>query len=255
MNRRLALPAAVALLATALLSAPAAAQDKVPSPGHPPGSRGGLYTSLWLTTDYRYQGVSNSNNHPAIQGVVHYFRPDGWYAGLFATQVDFGYAQGPDHELDLYGGRTLKLDKQTDLKLQALATVFPDNKTPGPTLDFVQGGVSVIRKEGPLTLTGLATYVPDGSYTTRQVWRAEVAADYAINKAVTLKTLAGHNWAQNARSRSYWSLGLAARWRWLSFEARYQDTDLSRRQCGFNPDICGAAVTGLVTADFPLILF
>ena len=255
MNRRLAPPAAAALLASALLSAPAAAQDKVPSPSHPPGSRGGLYTSLWLTTDYRYQGVSNSNNHPAIQGVIHYFRPDGWYAGLFTTQVDFGYPQSPDYELDVYGGRTLKLNKKTDLKLQALATVFPDNRTPGPSLDFVQGGASLIRKEGPLTLTGLATYVPDGSYTTRQVWRAELAADYALNKVVTLKTLAGHNWAENGRSRSYWSLGVAAKWRWLSVEARYQDTDLNRRQCGFNPDICGSAVTGLVTADFPLILF
>lgn len=255
MKHRLALPAAAALLATALLSAPAAAQDKVPTPSHPPGSRGGLYTSLWLTTDYRYQGVSNSNNDPAIQGVIHHFRPDGWYLGLFATQVDFGYAQSPDYELDVYGGKTLKLDRKTDLKLQVLATVFPDNRTPGPSLDFIQGGASVIRKEGPLTLTALGTYVADGSFTTRQIWRAEAAADYALTEALTLKSLAGRTWAENGRSRSYWSLAAVAKWRWLSVEARYQDTNLSRRQCGFNPGICGASVTGLVTADFPLILF
>lgn len=254
MKQRFALPAA-ALFAAALLSAPAAGQDKIPAPSHLPGSRGGLFTSLWLTTDYRYQGVSNTDNHAAIQGVIHYFRPDGWYAGLFATQVDFGYPQSPDYELDFYAGRTLKLDKKTDLKLQTLVTVFPDNKTPGPTFDFIQGGASVIRKEGPLTVTALATYVPNGSFATKQVWRAEAAVDFALSKTLTVKSLAGHAWAENGRSRSYWSLAAVAKWRWLSVEARYQDTNLSRGQCGFNPDICGAAVTGLLTADFPLILF
>ena len=114
-------------------------------------------------------------------------------------------------------------------------------------------GISVTLK--PADRRRLRALARDRNTPHKQVWRAEVAADYALGKAVTLKTLAGHNWAENGRSRSYWSLGVAARWRWLSLEARYQDTDLSRRQCGFNPDICGAAVTGLVTADFPLILF
>jgi uncharacterized protein (TIGR02001 family) len=251
--KRPSLPAA--LLCAALLAAPAAAQERTPKPASPPGSWGGLFTSLWLTTDYRYQGVSNSDNAPAIQGVIHYFRPDGWYAGLFTTQVDYGYAQSPDYELDFYAGKTIKLDAKTDLKPQVLVTVFPDNHTPGPTFDFIQGGASVIRKEGPLTLTALGTYVPNGSFTTKQVWRAEAAADYALTRSITVKSLAGHTWAENGRSRSYWSLGVAAKWRWLGFEARYQDTNLSRRQCGFNPDICGASVTGLLTADFPLILF
>lgn len=251
--KRVTLPAAA--LAAAFLAAPAVAQDKTPKPASFPGSRGGLYTALWLTTDYRYQGVSNSDNAPAIQGVIHHFRPDGWYAGLFATQVDYGYAQGPDYELDFYAGKTLKLDAKTDLKPQVLVTVFPDNKTPGPTFDFIQGGASLIRREGPWTLTALGTYVPNGSFTTKQVWRAEAAADYALSKAVAVKSLAGHTWAENGRSRSYWSLGVAAKWRWLSLEVRYQDTDLSRRQCGFNDDVCGPAVSGVLTADFPLILF
>lgn len=241
MNRRLALPAA-ALVAAAFLAPAAHAQS-------------GLYSALWVTSDYRYQGISSSNRDPAIQGVVHYFRPDGWYAGLFATQVDYGYDQSPSYELDFYGGRTLKLNKKTDLKLQVLATTFPDNKTPGPTFDFVQGGVSVIRKEGPLTLTGLTTYVPEGSYGSGQIWRVEGEAVYALNKTFSLKALAGHQTTERRPDRTYWSLGAAAKWRFLGLEVRYQDTDLTRRECGFNPDICGGSVTGLVTAEFPLILF
>lgn len=233
---------AAALLAAAFLAPAAHAQS-------------GLYSHVTLTSDYRYQGVSSSDGGVALQGVIHHFRPDGWYAGLFVSQVDYGYAQSPDYELDFYGGRTLKLDKKTDLKLQALVSIFPDNKTPGPTFNFVQGGVSVIRKEGPLTMTGLMTYVPQGSYRAGQVWRTEGEAAYALNKSVTLRALAGHQTTERRPDRSYWSLGGEVRWRHLIFDVRYQDTDLSKPRCGFNADICGPALTGSVTAVLPLILF
>jgi len=239
--KRPALPAA-ALVAAAFLAPAAHAQS-------------GLYSQVTLASDYRYQGVSSSNQHAAFQVVIHHFRPDGWYAGLFVSEVDYGYAQSPDFELDFYGGKTLKLDARTDLKLQALASIFPDNRTPGPTFDFVQGGVSLIRKEGPLTLTALTTYVPQGSYRAGQVWRVEGEAAYALGKGVTLKALAGHQTSERRPDRSYWSFGGEVRWRHLIFEARYQDTDLSKGRCGFNPDICGPALTGAVTAVLPLILF
>ena len=234
------LPAA--LLVAALLATAAHAQS-------------GLYSYVSLTSDYRYQGVSSSEGKPAIQGVIHRFRPDGWYAGLFVSQVDYGYAQAPDYELDFYGGRTLKLDKKTDLKLQVLATIFPDNKAPGPTVNCQEGGAPAPRTEGPVTVTGLATYVPQGSFRAGQIWRAEGEVAYALSKSVTLKAPAGHQTTERRPDRSYWSLGGEVRWRHLIFDLRYQDTDLSRARCGFNPDICGPAVTGAVTAALPLILF
>lgn len=254
MNRCI-VPRAAAVLAIAILSSPAIAQQRASTPNPQPGSRGGVYSAVTLTSDYRYQGVSSTNQNPAVQGVIHHFRPDGWYAGFFVSQVDYGYTQGPDYELDVYGGKTLKLDRKTDLKLQALASIFPDNKTPGPTFDFVQGGVSIIRKEGPLTLTGLATYVPQGAYRSGQIWRVEGETAYALGQSVTLKALAGHQSAERRPDRSYWSLGGEVRWRHLIFDLRYQNTDLSKAGCGFNPDICGPAVTVAVTAVLPLILF
>lgn len=238
--KSVALPAA--LLAAALLAPAARAQS-------------GLYSQVTLTSDYRYQGVSSTDKQPAVQGVVHYFRPDGWHLGLFATEVGYGYAQSPSYELDFYGGKTLKLDPKTELKLQGLYTTFPDNRTPGPTFDFVQAGVSLIRKDGPLTLTGLTTFVPKGSYGAGRIWRVEGAADYVLAKGLTLKALAGHQTTERRPDRSYFSLGAEARWRHLIFDVRYQDTDLSRARCGFNPDICGPSITGAVTAVMPLILF
>ncbi|WP_293901260.1 TorF family putative porin [Phenylobacterium sp.] len=240
-----ALPAAAALLAAALLPAP---------PARAAGERGGIYSAVTLVSDYRYQGVSNSDQHAAIQANVHYFRPDGWYAGVFATTVDFN-DYGTSYELDIYGGRTLTLDKQTDLKLQVLYTTFPDNRTPGPTYDFIQGGVSLVRKAGPLTLIGQTTVVPEASYGSGKAYRAELGADYVLTPHLTLKALAGRRWIGRGSDRTYWSLGAATMWKHLTFEVRYQDSNLSRARCGYNPDICGPALTAAVTAAFPLILF
>ena len=74
-------------------------------------------------------------------------------------------------------------------------------------------------------------------------------------RRIGLKALAGHQTTERRPDRSYWSLGGELRWRRLIFEAKYQDTDLSRRECGFNPNICSASLTAAVTAVLPLILF
>ena len=135
-----------------------------------------------------------------------------------------------------------------------IPTKISYSEKPKPKLRL-QGGASVIRKEGPLTLTGLATYVPQGSYRAGQIGRAEGEATYVISKSVTLRALAGHQTTEHRPDRSYWSFGGEVRWRHLIFDLRYQDTDLSKARCGFNPDICGPAVTGSVTAVLPLVLF
>src|SRR3954467_6874141 len=112
-----ALSAAVVLA----LSAPAAARA-----ADAPGPWGGLFSAVTLASDYRYQGVSESRGRPVVQGYVHWWRPDGLYAGVFATQVDFGYVGAPTYEIDGYAGKNFRLEGgKTELKLQAMYTSFP----------------------------------------------------------------------------------------------------------------------------------
>jgi uncharacterized protein (TIGR02001 family) len=240
--RLLALSAA-ALVAAATLPAPLACA----------GEWGGIFSAVTLTSDYRYQGVSSSDNHAALQGYIHYWRSDGWYAGLFVTQVDFN-DDGTSYELDFYGGKTIKLDGKTELKLQGLYTTFPDNRTPGPTYDFVQASIAVTHRNGPLTVSGLTSYVPEASYGSGEAWRLEGEAAYAVSPRLTLKALAGRRWIERGLDRTYWSLGAAASWKRLTFEVRYVDTNLSKARCGCNPDICGPALVGSITASLPPIL-
>ena len=239
---------AAALMAVAL-PAPVVAQEAEKT------YRGGIYSAVILTSDYRFQGVSASDNHAAVQGYAHYHRPDGWYAGVFASQVDFNDF-GTSYELDPYVGRNWDLkDGKTRLKAEAMASLFLDNRTPGPTYDFVQFKLAAERKDGPLTVRGSVSFTPSASYGSGQARLAVAEAEYALGRGVTFKGLAGRRWIERGQDRSFWNLAAAAKWKHLTFEIRYQDTDLSKRQCGFNPDICGASVGGSITAELRPILF
>jgi uncharacterized protein (TIGR02001 family) len=233
-------------IAAAIVAFPAVAQA---------GDWGGLFSAVTLASDYRYQGVSESRGRPVVQGYLHWWRPDGFYAGVFATQVDFGYAGAPTYEIDSYAGKNLQFDGgKTELKLESMYTAFPDNRTPGPTFDFIQVKAQVKRTAGPWTVIGLASYVPESSYGSGPLRRVEGETDFAVSKNLALKALVGNQSGGRGHDRTYWSLGVAATWKTLGFELRYQGNDRTRATCGFLPKACDPAVVGTVTVNLAPIL-
>jgi uncharacterized protein (TIGR02001 family) len=239
------LPATAALAAAAALAAPAARA----------GDWGGVFSAVTWTSDYRYHGLSSSDRQPALQGYAHWQRPDGSYLGAFATQADYGYAQGPSFEVDVYGGKAWKLDQgRTELKAEAMYSLFPDDETPGPTFDFLTFKLAAKRTAGKLGYGAAAAFIPNSPYVSRRGYRVEGEAAYDIAPNLQLKALAGHIWTERGQDRTFWELGAAATWKRLTFGLRYVDTSLSRVQCGFNPDVCGPGVVGSLTASLPPIL-
>jgi uncharacterized protein (TIGR02001 family) len=234
-----------------VLAAPAAARA-----ADAPGPWGGLFSAITLASDYRYQGVSESRGHAVVQGYVHWYRPDGFYAGVFATQVDYGYPGAPSYEIDSYAGKNFSLQNgRTELKLEGMYTSYPDNRTPGPTLDFFQAKVQAKHVAGPWTTIGLVSYVPAGSYGSGEVLRVEGEADYAVSPRLMLKALAGSQGGGRGHDRAYWSFGAATTWKTLGFELRYVGTDRTRRNCGFQPTACDPALVGTLTVNLPPLMF
>jgi uncharacterized protein (TIGR02001 family) len=219
------------------------------------GDWGGIFSFVAITSDYRYQGASNTDGNAAVQGNVHYWRPDGYFAGLFASQVDFKDPGHTSYELDYYAGKNLKLDGgATELKLQAMYSAFPDNHTFGPTYDFLTLSTGARHTAGQLTAGATFAFVPEGSYRSGKVWRVESTADYALAPNLTLKTLLGDQWGGRGHERVYWSLGAAVTWKRFGFDLRYTDTDRTRANCGFLSKACDAAIVGTLTVNLPPIL-
>ena len=70
-------------------------------------------TTFTLTNDYNWRGVTQSSGNAAIQGSVDYAHSSGFYAGAWASNVDFGDNEA-NVEVDLYlgfaGGDTITYD-------------------------------------------------------------------------------------------------------------------------------------------------
>jgi hypothetical protein len=64
-----------AVMLAAICRSSASAQDD-------PGHWGRLYPSLFLTSDYRYEGQSLTGHEPTVQASIYWWRPDRLYAGL-----------------------------------------------------------------------------------------------------------------------------------------------------------------------------
>jgi len=247
---RPALPAAAALAALAVLAAPPARA----------GPWGGLFSGITWTSDYRYQGISSTDKRPALQGYLHWQRPDGVFAGVFASDVHY-YDGGPKLEIDAYAGKHVELaGGRTEFTPEVLYSTFPNNRTPGPTFDFLELKVEAKRRRGPLTLAADAAFTPQASFGAGEAWIVEGEADYALTPSLTLKALAGRHWAHLGADRDYVSLGGAWGLHPSAFgpryvvEVKYQSTSLSPARCGFNPRICGPALVGSLSVNLPPLM-
>ena len=67
---------------------------------------GGFTANIALTTDYRFRGQSQSQGEFALSGGVDYAHESGFFAGVWASNVDFNDAAETYYEVDLYAGFT-----------------------------------------------------------------------------------------------------------------------------------------------------
>jgi uncharacterized protein (TIGR02001 family) len=69
----------------------------------------GVSSTISLTNDYDFRGVSQSAKNPAVQASLDYADDkSGWYVGAWGSNVDFG--DDTNVELDVYTGFTGKTD-------------------------------------------------------------------------------------------------------------------------------------------------
>ncbi len=89
--------------------------------------------SVWLTTDYVFRGISNSDEHPAIQGSLDYtFK--GFYVGIWGSNTSFTDA---GIEIDYYSGYAGSLGK-LDYDLMAIYYGYPEADSNVPEPDYLE---------------------------------------------------------------------------------------------------------------------
>lgn len=213
----------LAAAALAGLSAPALAQEDTDTEVR---SDGGLSLSgeVNLLSDFRFRGISRSDEDPALQAALTVSVPGGFYVGGRGTTLkDAGDLDSV--QLDLYAGYGADLGGGTSIDAGLMYFVFPDGE--GKT-DYFEPYASVSHLLGPIQATLGAKYAPEqdaigGQDLLYLFGEAEAAIP---TTPFTLTAQAGHQDAGDLGDYWTWSLGARAVFGPVTAGIRYVDTDL-----------------------------
>ncbi|WP_294352284.1 TorF family putative porin [uncultured Sphingomonas sp.] len=263
-----------AAVAVAVLALPAAAQaqsqpastpnDKavaVAETAPPPALT--VSGSVGIASDYRFRGVSQSDEQLAVQGGITVAHESGLYVGTWASNLaGWGTFGGANMELDLIGGYKAKLADNATLDVGLTWYMYPGG---ADKTDFAEPYAKLTGTAGPATLTAGVAYAPKqqaigkwyntGADAAAGVYNRPGAKDdnlYLWGDGVaavpgtpfTAKAHVGHSWGQdglgpNATAVSPtgaywdWSLGADATYKNLTFNVSYVDTDISNRDAAY----------------------
>lgn len=182
MKRHLSLPVVSALLA--LSCAPSFAQTALPYDWS-------MTANASLLSDYRFRGISQTNKKPAFQGGFDFAHKSGFYVGNWNSNIDAGFFNGANIEMDFYGGFKGAYDTFS-YDVGALYYYYPGSGAGGSykidnTELYVAGGW------GPFSLK-YSYAVSDffGIADTKGAYYVDATISYPISKELTLIGHAGY---------------------------------------------------------------
>ena len=93
--------------------------------------------NLGLTSDYRFRGISQSQNAPAVQGGIDYAHESGLYVGNWNSSVSSQvYTNGAGVESDLYAGWKKDIYKGLTLDIGSYNYFYPRATSAGTGSNF-----------------------------------------------------------------------------------------------------------------------
>jgi len=139
--------------AAALLAAmPAAAQDAEPPKAFT------ISGSAALVSDYRFRGVSQSDEEMAVQAGFTVAHETGFYAGVWGSNLSgWGTFGGANMELDVIGGFKYEFANGVTVDTGVTWYMYPGG---ADKTDFAEGYLKVSKTVGPVSVLGGLAYAP-----------------------------------------------------------------------------------------------
>jgi len=232
----------VLFAATALSAAlvvPAAADDW-----------GGFSATITGTSDYRFRGISQTNNDPAVQGSIDWASDSGFYLGAWGSNIDFA----EDIEVDLYGGYAFETEGGLGVDVSAVYYAYPGDDT-DPEIDYWEFFLKLSHTFNTVTWSGQLAFSPNFFGETGTGIYAGTGLSVPINDWLSADANIGWQSVEDIDDVAGsgfpyvdWNVGLTATWENFSFDVRYIDVNLSEAQCG--ADICDATVVATISYTF-----
>jgi uncharacterized protein (TIGR02001 family) len=213
---------------------------------------GTFSSTLGVYSQYRFRGITQSDENLAVQGSFDWAHDSGLYAGAWASNVDFNDSDEASIETDLYAGYKFNLSNFTfDVGLIAYLYPGADNSL---DYDYYEGKLVAGYDFGFAAVSAGINYSPEnfGDSGDATYISGGITAPIA-NTGLTASATIGHQWIEDnaafAGIPDYmdWSVGLGYKLAGFDLAVRYVDTDLKKAECA---DGCEAAGVISVSRTF-----
>ena len=183
--------------------------------------------NLGLTSDYRFRGISQSQNAPAVQGGIDYAHSSGFYVGNWNSSVSSSmYTNGAGIASDVYAGWKKDIYKGLTLDVGSYNYFYPRATTAGTgsNFDTYEGFVGL--GYGPVSVKYNRTlgnsYFGTANAQGTQYYQADV--NYPIpGSKISLLAHAGHTNVANSTTLDYtdYNFGLGYNLAGFDLAAKY----------------------------------
>lgn len=188
--------------------------------------------NIALTNDYRFRGISQSDESPAISGGFDIAWDTGIYVGTWASSVDFDSNDDYDGslELDYYAGWAGDLTDNVGVDVGVMAYTYPgDNGAEGDynelylNVSLFGGSVGAVYSDDYYAESGKFYYLTgDYSFPLGEVFSLDLHAGYAdVEKN-------GGFFSSDTDSYFDYSAGISASWLAVDWSVAYIGTDLDK---------------------------
>jgi uncharacterized protein (TIGR02001 family) len=202
--------------------------------------------SAALTSDYFVRGISRTSNDAALQLDLHYSNPNGFVAGVFASNTQIDRSEPRDVELSAFIGFVWNIDEAWRARVLASHYAYPWNRMGShynyDELDLdisYQGWLHFDLGYSPNSPRFLA--FPYSSLIGVTEKSAELSAQRQVFGKLSLTAGVGYSFLDGPASGGYvyWSGGAAYDFRSLTLALAYVNTSAQAKALFYN-----AAATG-----------
>lgn len=242
------------------------------SPAATPAAPFTITGAAAIVSQYRFRGISQSDNKPVVQGTFTIAHSSGFYLSTWGSSATANNAVNlGGTEIDIYGGYTHALGK-SGLTVDAglYGYIYPGSrKAVGTDESYYEVYGSLAKTFGPVTAKAGAYWAPNQHYfkafatpTRFSVYEYGELSAALPHTPLTLHSHLGHTGGGlNYAGREYldYTVGAGYKWKALTFDLSLVGTNLSRRDTAVSDaasattDFHRAAksvLVGSVTASF-----
>jgi len=213
----------------------------------------GVSANIALTNEYRFRGISQSDEAFAIQGGFDYENENGFHAGIWSSSVDFQVQTVEDAstELDVYAGYGGEIGSSgIAWDIGFLHYNYP-NADSSLNYNFTEINGSLSYQWLTLFVAHTSDYFA-GSGAADYI---NLAAEFGLANEWSAGASLGHqsvddNAAWGTPDWSEYKLFVGKSYGGFDYELAYIDTDLSSSECFGGSDWCDGTVTIAVSKSF-----